>query len=196
VYADVSSMSQRRAAASLIHLRLLLRQVRHGSRRRAGQSGGRLHRERRWIWRLVKAGVLAAEVAGELVVEDVGADLEQEAGAAGCPAHLLLFDHALASDDLGRAAVSSRCRGNDHYPDTARCAAPHGATQVAVPVIFSGLWFWPRNVGQNPNYGTESSARLVDPVQRLAACAGLKQVAMSIIAYLMYVLRPGAAADG
>jgi hypothetical protein len=40
VYADVSSMSQRRATASLIHLRLLLRQVRHGSRGRAGQSGG------------------------------------------------------------------------------------------------------------------------------------------------------------
>ena len=59
--------------------------------------------------------VLAAEVAGELVVEDVGADLDQEAGAAGCPAHLLLFDHALASDDLGRAAGSSRCRGNDRF---------------------------------------------------------------------------------
>jgi hypothetical protein len=40
VYADVSSMSQRRADASLIHLRHLLRQVRHGGRWRAGQSGG------------------------------------------------------------------------------------------------------------------------------------------------------------
>ena len=79
-----------------------------------------------------EAGVLAAEVAGELVVEDVGADLEQEAGAAGCPAHLLLFDHALASDDLGRAAGSSRCRGNDRYPTRPRAAAPHGARQVTV----------------------------------------------------------------
>ena len=70
---------------------------------------------RRWIWRLVEAGVLATEVAGELVVEDVAAALQQEAGATGCPAHLLLFDHALASDDLGRAAGSSRCRGNDRY---------------------------------------------------------------------------------
>jgi hypothetical protein len=60
-------------------------------------KAGRLRRERRWIWRLVDAGVLTAEAAGELVVEDLGADLEQEAGAAGCPAHLLLFDHALAS---------------------------------------------------------------------------------------------------
>jgi hypothetical protein len=39
---------------------------------------------------------------------------------------------------------------------------------------------------RSANYGTESSARLVDTVQRLAACAGLKQVATSIIAYLMY----------
>ena len=82
MYADISSMNQRRAAASLIHLPLLLRQVRHGSRRRTGQSG-RLRRERRRIWRLVETGVLAAEVAGELVVEDVAAALEQEAGAAG-----------------------------------------------------------------------------------------------------------------
>jgi hypothetical protein len=71
-------MSKRRAAASLIHLRPLLRQVRHGSCGRAGQSG-RLLRERRWIWPPVEAGVLAAEFAGELVVEDVGADLEQKA---------------------------------------------------------------------------------------------------------------------
>ena len=72
---------------------------------------GEAARERRWIRRLVEAGVLAAPVAGELVVEDVDAGLGQEAGVAGCPAHLLLFDHALASDDLGRAAGSSRCRG-------------------------------------------------------------------------------------
>ena len=38
------------------------------------------------------------EVAGELVVEDAGADLEQQVGAAGCPAHLLFLDHALADD--------------------------------------------------------------------------------------------------
>jgi hypothetical protein len=72
----------------------------------------------------LKPWVLAAEVPGELAVEDVGADLEQEAGAAGCPAHLLLFGYALASDDLGRAARSSRCRGNDRYPTRPRSAAP------------------------------------------------------------------------
>ena len=44
---------------------------------------GRLRSERRWIRRLVEAGVLAAQVAGELVVGDVGADLEQGAGVAG-----------------------------------------------------------------------------------------------------------------
>jgi hypothetical protein len=31
------------------------------------------------------------EVADELVVEDAGADLQQEVGAAGCPAHLLFL---------------------------------------------------------------------------------------------------------
>ena len=38
---------------------------------------GRLRCERRRIRHLVEAGVPAAEVAGELVVEDVNADLEQ-----------------------------------------------------------------------------------------------------------------------
>ncbi|MGH3233586.1 MAG: hypothetical protein ACRDOH_10100 [Streptosporangiaceae bacterium] len=42
------------------------------------------------------------EVVGELVVEDAGADLEQEVGAAGCPAHLLFLDQALADDLVDR----------------------------------------------------------------------------------------------
>jgi hypothetical protein len=35
------------------------------------------------------------EVAGKLVVEDSGADLEQEVGAAGCPSHLLFLTMCL-----------------------------------------------------------------------------------------------------
>jgi len=51
---------------------------------------GRLRRERHRVQRLVEAGLPAVEVARELVVEDAGADLQQEVGsAAGCPAHLL-----------------------------------------------------------------------------------------------------------
>ena len=50
----------------------------------------------------MEAGVPAVEVAGELVVEDAGADLEQEAGAAGCAAHLLFLDYALADDLVDR----------------------------------------------------------------------------------------------
>ena len=69
--------------------------------RRAGQSGEGYAVSAAGSSAWLKPGA-AAEVAGELVVEDVGADMEQEAGAAGYPAHLLLFDHALASDDLGR----------------------------------------------------------------------------------------------
>ena len=42
------------------------------------------------------------EVAGELVVEDPGADLQQQVGAAGCPAHLLFLDHALADHLVDR----------------------------------------------------------------------------------------------
>ncbi len=52
---------------------------------------GRLRRERRGVRRPVEAGVPAAEVAGELVVEDAGTDLEQEVGAACGPAHLLFL---------------------------------------------------------------------------------------------------------
>ena len=37
-----------------------------------------------------------------LVVEDAGADLEQEAGAAGCAARLLFLDYALADDLVDR----------------------------------------------------------------------------------------------
>ena len=51
------------------------------------------------------------EVAGELVVEDAGADLEQQVGATRGPAHLLFFDHALADDlvdrGLGERGVAS-----------------------------------------------------------------------------------------
>jgi hypothetical protein len=39
-----------------------------------------------------EVGVPAVEVVGEVVVEDSGADLEQQVGSAGCPAHLLFFD--------------------------------------------------------------------------------------------------------
>ena len=42
-----------------------------------------------------EVGVPAAEVVGQVVVEDPGADLEQQVGAAGGPAHLLALDHAL-----------------------------------------------------------------------------------------------------
>ena len=52
---------------------------------------GRLRRERHGVQCPAEAGVPAVKVAGELVVEDAGADLEQEVGAAGCPAHLLFF---------------------------------------------------------------------------------------------------------
>jgi hypothetical protein len=40
----------------------------------SGTKWGRLRGERRGVRRLVKAGVPAVEVAGELVVEDAGTD--------------------------------------------------------------------------------------------------------------------------
>lgn len=50
----------------------------------------------------VKPGVPAVEGVGEVVVEDAGADLKQEVGAAGTPAHLLLLDHPFAHDLVDR----------------------------------------------------------------------------------------------
>jgi hypothetical protein len=55
------------------------------------------------------------EVAGEMVVEDAGADLQQQKGAAGCPAPLLFHDHALA-DDLGDRGFGER--GGDGLAST------------------------------------------------------------------------------
>ena len=47
-------------------------------------------------------GVPAGEVGFEVVVEDAGADLEEEVGAAGCPSHLLFLDHSAADDVVDR----------------------------------------------------------------------------------------------
>jgi hypothetical protein len=54
-----------------------------------------------------ESGVPASVVVGEGVVEDSGADLEQQVGPAGAPAHLLLFDHAFA-DDLVDGGLDER----------------------------------------------------------------------------------------
>ena len=51
--------------------------------------------------------VPALEGAVEIVVEDLGADLEQEVRSAGCPAHLLFLDHPFA-DDLVHGGVDER----------------------------------------------------------------------------------------
>ena len=45
-----------------------------------------------------EAGIPAVEVRGELVVEDAGADLEEQVGSTRSPAHLLFFHHAFADD--------------------------------------------------------------------------------------------------
>jgi hypothetical protein len=56
------------------------------------------------------------EIAGELVVEDPGADLKQQVRTAVCPAHLLFFDHAFA-DDLVDCGLDER--GGDGFPGAA-----------------------------------------------------------------------------
>ncbi|GEM_PF-4529459 len=68
---------------------------------------GRLRSERHWVQCPAEAGVPAVEVVGELVIEDAGADLEQEVGAAGCPTHLLFLYHALADDRLTADSVNA-----------------------------------------------------------------------------------------
>ena len=87
---------------------------------RAGQSGGG-YAESGMGPSVRRAGVPAVEVVGELVVEDAGSDLEQEVGAAGCPAHLLFLYHALADDLVDRGFGE---RGGDGL-----------ASAVAFPVV-------------------------------------------------------------
>ena len=81
----------------------------------SGALWGRLRREWHRVRRPAETGVPAAEFVGELVVEDPGADLQQQVGAAGCPAHLLLFDHALGDDLVDRGLGE---RGGDGLAST------------------------------------------------------------------------------
>jgi hypothetical protein len=69
-----------------------------GHRSESGTKWGRLRGQLLVIGGVGEVGVPAVEVVGEVVVEDSGADLEQQVGSAGCPAHLLFFDHAFADD--------------------------------------------------------------------------------------------------
>jgi hypothetical protein len=46
----------------------------------------------RCVWDVGEAGVPATEIVGEFVVEHSGADLQEQVGTSGCPAHLLFFD--------------------------------------------------------------------------------------------------------
>jgi hypothetical protein len=55
------------------------------------------------------------KVADELVIEGAGADLEQEVGAAGCPAHLLfltvrLLMTWLTADSVNAVEMASPAR--------------------------------------------------------------------------------------
>jgi hypothetical protein len=81
------------------------------------------------------------KVVGELVVEDAGADLEQEVGAAGCPAHLLFFDHALADDLVDRGFGE---RGGDGLAST-----------LAFPVV-----------GDPPGVGADVAVELADRLEQ------------------------------
>jgi hypothetical protein len=57
----------------------------------SGTKWGRLRCERHGVQCPAEAGVPAVEVAGELVVEDAGADLEQEVGAVVSSASAVFF---------------------------------------------------------------------------------------------------------
>lgn len=69
-------------------------------RRVLHETGANRGRLRGWLLLtggVGEAGVPPFVVVGEGVVEDAGADLEQQVRSSGAPPHLLLFDHA---DDL------------------------------------------------------------------------------------------------
>lgn len=67
-----------------------------GSRER--ENWGRLRGKGLGVGRVGKAGVPAAEVVGEVVVEHAGADLKEQVRAARRPPHLLVLHHPFADD--------------------------------------------------------------------------------------------------
>jgi hypothetical protein len=75
------------------------------------------------------------EVTGEQAVEDPGADLQEQAGAAGGPAHLLLIDHALAdhlaADSVSAAEIGSPARRRSPQSGCARCWRADAAAGLA-----------------------------------------------------------------
>ena len=64
-----------------------------------------------------EAGVPAAEVVGEVVIEHPGTDLEEQVRTTWAPAHLLFFDHAFADDLVDRGL--DECGGDDLTGPTA-----------------------------------------------------------------------------
>ena len=114
--------------------------VREGRcRRLRGESGTNWGARGDWggVGCSAEAGVPAVEVVGELVVEDAGADLQQQVGAAGCPAHLLFLDHAFADDLVDRGLGE---RGGDGLAGAVAFAVvgdPAGVgPQVAVELAY------------------------------------------------------------
>ena len=79
------------------------------------------------------------EVLGQIVVQDSGADLEQEVSAAGTPAHLLILHHPFAHD-----LVDGRL--HERAGDGLACS-------VSLPVVGDG-----RGIG--PDVGVELGDRL------------------------------------
>ena len=80
--------------------------------RPGGETGkrdkwGRLRRGATGSGAWLKAAVPAAEVAGELVVQDASADLEQQVGAARGPAQLLFSTMRLAMTWLTADSVNA-----------------------------------------------------------------------------------------
>src|SRR5664279_5845048 len=114
--------------------------------------GSRGERFNRGVLCSGEVGVPAVEVVGELVVEDAGADLNEQMGTAWGPAHLLLLYHALA-DHLVHCGLGER--GGDGLAGAAAFAvvgdAPGVGPQVGVELARRG----------------EQLARLVAGLQRL-----------------------------
>jgi len=108
-------------------------------KKESGTKWGRLRCERHGIRGLAEAGILAAEVAGELVVEDAGADLQSQVCAARGPAHLLFLYPALADDLVrgtsqgGKRNCLSRRGGQD----------PRARAREGPQYASRALWAWP-----------------------------------------------------
>jgi len=121
------------------------------TKKESGTNWGRSRGQCLPICGVGEAGIPAVEVRGQFVVEDAGADLEEQVGSTRSPAHLLLLHHAFA-DDLVDGGLDEGA--GDGLP---------GA--VAIPVVGDPVGVGPEATGPRgrPEYAMFRKTRKTSP---------------------------------